>query len=126
MKLQAMKKIILTFAGLTIMLSACEFKNSNNQSIAIKKTDSKYQLKASFPERKTARVFGYIKRSLNEDKLFRNPESLKESDVNLGDTMRFHLRSAPGLVEITFKKMDNTLKGYHKLEKMCAELKRVL
>lgn len=121
-----MKKLTLILAALTIICSACEFKKSNSQSIAIKKTDRKYQLKASFPERKTAKVFGYIKHSLNENKLFRDPESLKESEVNLGDTMRFYLKSAPGLVEITFRKTDNTFNSYHKLEKMCAELKGVL
>ena len=122
-----MKKVALVFAAITItLLLACNFGSSHNQSITVKKTDSKYQFKASFPERKTGKVLSYIKKTLKEDRLFRESQESKESDVNLGDTVKFHLKSGPGQIEITFWKMENSFLGYQKLEKMCIHIKEVL
>lgn len=122
-----MKKIEPIFVALLLVLMlGCNIGDSDSQSITIKKTETKYQLKASFPVRKTSKVFNYIKGALNEDKLFRDPEALKDADINLGDTLKFHLRSAPGLVEITFRKTDNSFKSYQQMEGMCAGIRRVL
>jgi hypothetical protein len=87
-----MKKIVTLILASCLWLVGCNLNgNSGSQSIAIKKTDTKYQFTAEFPKRKTDKVFKYIKQSLNEDKLFSNLEDHKDTDVNLGDSIKFHL-----------------------------------
>jgi hypothetical protein len=118
-------ELILIAMGLTFLLS-CNSRNANSQSITIKKTDSKFEFKASFPERKTSKVVSYIEKALDENKLFSDSLAVTNADFNLGDTTKFHLKSQPGMLEITFRKIDNSKIGYQQLEKMCLGIKEEL
>lgn len=104
----------------------CNFGNRNGHSIAVTKTSSSYQFKAKFPDRKTTQVLNYIKQTLHEDKLFSNPEQDRDSEINLGDTLRFHLSTAPGKVGLHFNWQDNSPQNCKKLEDLCAGIKSKL
>jgi hypothetical protein len=122
-----MKKTILCFTLCAIIATGCNFgNNADNISITVKKTDPNYKFTAEYPARKTAEVIKYINKSLDKDKLLSNPYDSKDVNINLGDTVRFHLISEPGYLEIYFKKMDNSRLSYRKLEEMCVGIKEVL
>lgn len=105
-----MKHIGYTFSVICLMLmSGCDFiKKSSGQSITIKKTDSKFQFKASFPEYKTGKVYDYIEEVLLNTHIFAGNNDIKNVALNLGDTLRFRLKAEPGDVEIMMHKPDNT------------------
>jgi hypothetical protein len=122
-----MKKIILFIAIGTMMFMGCGLDmDSDNQSITVKRNEFKYQFTAEFPKRKTEQVIKYINTTLNEEKLFTDPNEQKDTIISLGDTVRFHLVSEPGYIEIKFRKTDNPPSSYKKLEQMCMGIKDVL
>jgi hypothetical protein len=105
----------------------CNFEGaSQNQSISIKNTDAGYQFEASFPEGKTEKVVNYLEEKLQADELFLAASDVKDSEVNLGDSIKFYLKSSPGKLEIEFKKQNNSEAAYHKLVSLCNGIKEVL
>jgi len=122
-----MKRISIMLAIVGIALaSGCGFdSNSNRQSITVQKTDASYQFKASYPKKKTAEVITYVENTLKDGQLF-GGDGVSDSDINLGDSIKFHLQSEPGFIAIEFKKMDNSFGAYQKMERMCIGIKKIL
>ena len=117
--------IVLVFVGITIA-TACKFgADSDKQSITVRKTDTTYRFKASYPKRKTTEVLNYVERTLKQEQLF-GTDGIKDSDVILGDSIKFHLQSEPGFIAIDFKKTDNSFESCQKMESMCIGIKKIL
>ncbi len=122
-----MKNLYYLIAMICTSLFGCNFEGgSQNQSISVKNNESGYSFDASFPERKMEKVVGYIEKTLNADDLFLTPSDVKDSEVNLGDSVKFYLKSSPGNIEIDFKKRDNSEASYLKLVRLCTGIKDVL
>ncbi len=121
-----MKNINSFLAILCILiLSSCNF-GSNRKSIKVEKTLNKFRFEASYPEHKTKKVVAFIEQTLKEDNLFKTSESVKDSQINLGDSIKFYLKSNPGYIEVEFVKNNNSETAFHKLENMCMGIKEQL
>jgi hypothetical protein len=114
----------LALVGLTFLLG-CGFGNSNRQSISVKKTANTYEFEATYPAEKTAKVSAYLASRLKGKKLF-DADGYSDSDLNLGDTMKFHLKAKLGFISISFKKDENSFPAYRQLESFCTGIKGVL
>jgi hypothetical protein len=121
-----MKKINYILVLAIILLSSCDFNKANRQSISVRKTESKFQFNASFPERKTGKVFDYIEKTLHSDRIFSSTHDDRDVEINLGDTIKFHLKSERGAIEILVRKQDNSFKHFKQIEQMCNGIKSVL
>ncbi len=122
-----MKKLIPFLVLSTMIATGCGFMgNSQNKSISVRKNDAGYKFTAEFPRRKTETVIKYINTTFQGKRMFVNPYEPIDTQVNIGDSVRFHLITEPGYVKVDFKKMENTEVSYKKLERMCAGIKDVL
>lgn len=121
-----MKKLILLITVNSMLLLSCNFGNRNGQSITVKKTSTTYSFSAEFPKWKTSKVLHYLKQNLHEDRLFRDPEDKKSSLISLGDTLKFHLSTEPGRLNLSFNRTDNSARNCEKLENLCAGIRGVL
>lgn len=119
-------KNLITAAICSAFLMGCDFNSDGNQSITVKKTDTEYNFKASYPERKTKKVIDYIEETLKDNQLFANESDRKNSDVSLADSTNFYLKAEPGLIVIDFKKQKNTYTSYKKMEDLCMGIKDLL
>jgi hypothetical protein len=118
---------ILLGATASLFLSGCDFANhSNSQSLTIKRSESKFSLEATFNPRKLPKVMAYLEKSLGEPKLFSGPKDFRDSEVNLGDTLKFDMRVSSNSIVIKFRKMENSFNSYRKLESTCREFKKAL
>ena len=112
----------LVFSSITIIFG-CDFASHNeHQSITIINNSTKYNFKAEFPIRKTAKIFKYIGAELGNDQLFQG-DGRQDAEVILGDTLQFHLESEPGFISIKFDKKDNSYSGYERMQKLCSGLR---
>lgn len=122
-------KLFLLFFGATasLLLSGCDFADHHNgQSITIKNSDSKYSLNATFNHRKLPKIMTYLEKALDNDKLFSGPRDFKDSDINMGDTLKFHLEVSANELEIKFRKNENSYHAYRRLERTCNGFKQLL
>jgi len=120
-----MKRIgmIIAIVGIALGLGCGFDGNSNRQSISVRKTDASYQFKASYPKKRTADVITYVENTLKDGQLF-GRGGISDSDINLGDSIKFHLQSEPGFIAIEFKKTGNSFGAYQKMERMCIGIKK--
>lgn len=121
-----MKKIYLSFAlAILILTFGCEM-NANHQSVRIENTESGYDFKAEYPKRKTNDVIKYLEKNLKKDDFFNDDQGIKEENVTLLDSTRFHINAEPGLIEISFNKQSNSEKSYHQMVELCQGIRTVL
>jgi hypothetical protein len=121
-----MKKIkIIMFGLLVMMMTACNL-NSSGLSVTVKKTDERYEFKATYPDRKTPKVNDYLKKAFKneDDTLFLQVEGGKE--VVLANGTTFYIRSNPGIIELELLKKKNTSVGYHYFEELIEGIRDVL
>ncbi len=117
--------IVLAFVGIAMGLGCGFDNNSNRQSISVRKTDASYQFKASYPKKRTNEVITYVENTLKDGQLF-GRDGINDADINLGDSIKFHLQSEPGFIAIEFTKTDNSFGAYQKMERMCVGIKKIL
>ncbi|TKC12141.1 hypothetical protein FA048_00540 [Pedobacter polaris] len=121
-----MKKIYFIIAMLALGLTfGCEI-GASNQSISVKNTENSYTFKAEYPKHKTNEVVTYIEGSLEQDDFFSNVEGMKDEDVTLTDSTKFHITAEPGFIKINFTKRDNSATSYDKMVKLCQGIKEAL
>lgn len=121
-----MKKVYLfiAIAALTIT-SSCGI-NESNQSITVNVDEKGYAFNAEYPQHKTNRVVTYIEKSLKQDEFFESTEGIKEENVTLSDSSKFHITSKPGYLKISFDQRNNSKISYQKLVKLCMGIKEVV
>src|SRR6476661_10064245 len=107
-----MKKIYLLIAVCLLVITfGCEI-GANHQSISVLIKEGTYSFKAEYPKYKTRSVLNYLKEKIRKDGFFNDDEGMKDEDVTLSDSSRFHLTSEPGYVKIDFKKRNNSVASY--------------
>ena len=121
-----MKKIYLFIAVAILAITfGCEM-NANNQSISVSVNEEGYSFDAEYPKHKTDKVVTYIEKALEQDDFFSNAEGIKDENITLSDSSKFHIISEPGLLKINFDKRKNSETSYHKLVKLCTGIKEEL
>lgn len=126
MKHNQMKKIYFIIAMATLAMTfGCEM-GANRQSVSVINNESGYSFKAQYPKHKTNEVVTYIEVHLKQDDFFSNAEGIKDEDVTLPDSSRFHLTAEPGYIKISFKKRNNSASSYHKMIELCMGIKETL
>lgn len=118
------KQFILIALAILLTAFGCRFSNGDgNQSISVSRNDHAYRFKASFPERKSDRIFRYVENTLHADNLI---SSEMDGVVKLKQGHQFQIKAASGRIEIAFDKRNNSPQSWRQLEQLCMGIKKEL
>jgi hypothetical protein len=120
-----MKGLVLSIMSLTLfIMSSCN--KSDNLSISVKDTDSRYQFSARYDRKKTIAVQQFVNTALKPNRIFADHEEELKKDIKLDDGSEFHLDSSLGDFVIEFEKDKNSDTAYENVKKLCKGVKEVI
>ncbi len=118
-----MKRIMLLMVILT-MIYAC---NQGRTSVKVSKTDTRYEMLAEYPERKTEKVLDVLKNAFkDQDSLLLNKNLSSGKELTLANGAVFYLRFNPGKLEMELLNSKNNATGLEFFDKMVRGVKRAV
>jgi hypothetical protein len=94
---------------------------SRDVSVSISESDTRYQLRAYYNQRNTARVERCIEQHLRAGHVFTHARM--NADLVLDDATRLYVKSKPGSLLIRFNKDENSFEAYRRIKLLGTDIK---